>query len=590
MELMSRAVRTLLLTILTLALVSSSVALAHLEESVSTQFPQGNFGQGPDFPKLPPSYDVHISATDAKFTDTASSAGPEFWRKHGFTLRSVIAEVYAVEPTHIDLPSSVDGSKRYDFDLVLPQAEAEETIHRLVRRGIEKQFQVRMAVESRDLDVFVLTAPKGAGAYELPFQLGGGMSTSSATFFIASNADFGNLTPEAMAEMAEESQRRTEDAHFQALASGASSASFQAATEISSDGSINEFCNVLQRSLNRLLIDETGLTGRYAFKIRSDARNRNLDFREALASQLGFVLTAERRPVQILAVRAVDASSTEPLTDIGPLGLVPAPPPAVSVSPPLLQTARPQAEVHTIGLDAYGVKLISPSNPDFDSRAAVAAPGWSAFLNDVKPYVALVANESGRKIVAFAVSWTLVAGSGLSEKRGSLTRDPDGIVADFDVPASHYSILPGRQKVVGFDFEISEYKPEYEDSLRSYLREALEYKNIKTVEIALDAVIFDDGLLIGPDNCSLSSSLTSHLKAKQDLYRAIAGRMEEGSSVQEAFRLETEGIFRRPPSFDDLYRRLAADEANRLREKYGDAKMREILAQVILKEPFVIRR
>jgi hypothetical protein len=184
----------------------------------------------------------------------------------------------------------------------------------------------------------------------------------------------------------------------------------------------------------------------------------------------------------------------------------------------------------------------------------------------------------------------VVAGSGLSEKQGSLTRDPDGIVADFDVPASHDSILPGRQKVVGLDFEIEEYKPEYEDGLRSYLREALQYKNVKTVEVALDAVIFDDGRLIGPDNHSLSTSFTAHLKAKQDLYRAIAARMEQGSSVQEAFHLETEGIFRRPPSFDDLNRRLAADEANGLREKYGDAKIREILAQLTLKEPFVIRR
>jgi hypothetical protein len=539
---MARAVRALLLTILTLLLVTSSVVLAHLEKSVSPQFPQDNFSQGPDLPKLLPSYDLHTSATDMRsFTGTSSTAGPDFWRRHGFTLRSVIAEVYAVEPSHVDLASSLDGSKRYDFDLILPQAEGEETIHRLVRRGIEKQFHVRMALESRDMEVFVLTAPKGAGAHELPFQLGGGFSSSSLTFFTTSNTDFGKSTPEAMAKMAEESQK-AEEAHFQALAGGVPSASLQASTEISSDGTLKEFCNVLQLSLDRLLIDETGLTGRYALKIRSDSRNRNMDLSQALAIQLGFVLTRERRPVQILAVRAVDESSAEPLTDIGPLGLAPAQPPAAPVSPPL-QTGRLQAEVHATGLDSYGVKLISPSSPDFDSRAAVAAPGWSAFLNDVKPYVVLVSNESGRKIVAFAVSWTVVAGSGLSEKQGSLTRDPDGIVADFDVPASHDSILPGRQKAIGFGIEISEYKPEYEEGLRSYLREALEYKNIKTVEVALDAVIFDDGLLIGPDNYSLSASLAAHVKAKQELYRSIAARVEQGSSVQEAFRLETEGIF-----------------------------------------------
>src|SRR5262249_50988505 len=169
------------------------------------------------------------------------------------------------------------------------------------------------------------------------------------------------------------------------------------------------------------------------------------------------------------------------------------------------------------------------------------------------------------KIVAFAVSWTVIAGSGLSEKAGSLFRDPDGIFADFDVPASHYSILSGRQKVVGFHFEIPEYQREHEDGLRSYLRETLEHKNIKGVEVVLDAVIFDDGLLIGPDSYSLSASFAAHLKAKQELYRAIADRIEQGSSVDEAFRVATQRLFWRQPSVDDLYPRLAADEANRLR-------------------------
>ena len=585
---MFRAVRTLLLTILTLLLVTSSVALARLEESVSTQFPQDNFSQGHDFPKLPSSYDLHISATDMRsFTGTASSGGPDYWRRHGFTLRSVIAEVYAVKPSHIDLTSSLDGSKRYDFDLVLPQAEGEETIYRLVRRGIEKQFQVRMALESRDMDVFVLTAPKGAEAYELPFQLGGGIASSSSTFFTTSNTDFGNLTPEAMAKIAEE-REESEEAHSQALASGTPSASVQAVGEISADGNIKEFCDVLEQSLDRLLIDETGLAGRYALKIRADSINPNWNLSQSLASQLGFVLAPERRNVPIVAVRAVDASSTEPLTEIGPLGLVPAGPPAETVSPPL-QAVRMQPAVHVTGLDSYGVKLISPLNPDFDSQAAVAAPGWTAFLNDVKPYVVLVSNESGRKIVAFAISWTVTAGSALSEKQGSLVRDPDGIVADFDIPASHYSIPSGRQKLVGFDFEIPEYKREYEDGLRSFLREALESKNIKGIEIALDAVIFDDGLLIGPDNYSLSASFAAHLKANQELYRAIAGRLEQGSSVEEAFRLAM-GPRGQRPSFDDLYPQLAAEDANDLRHRYGDSKMREILAQVILKEPFAIRR
>src|SRR5262245_5940712 len=111
-EAVSRAVQAPLTTVLTLVLVTSSVVLAHWEESLSTQFPGDSFSPGSDFQKLPPSYDVHISATDMNlFKGTASSAGPDYWRRHGFTLRSVIAEVYVIEPSHIDLPSSLDGGK-----------------------------------------------------------------------------------------------------------------------------------------------------------------------------------------------------------------------------------------------------------------------------------------------------------------------------------------------------------------------------------------------------------------------------------------------------------------------------------------------
>jgi hypothetical protein len=40
----------------------------------------------------------------------------------------------------------------------------------------------------------------------------------------------------------------------------------------------------------------------------------------------------------------------------------------------------------------------------------------------------------------------------------------------------------------------------------------------------------------------------------------------------------------RQPSFDDLYPQLGAEDANDLRQRYGDLRMRDILAQVILKE------
>jgi uncharacterized protein (TIGR03435 family) len=63
-----------------------------------------------------------------------------------------------------------------------------------------------------------------------------------------------------------------------------------------------EFCHLLEQGLDRLVVDETGLDGRYDIRLE-DAQTSTAEFLERLRTELGFVLTPARRNVTMLVVR-----------------------------------------------------------------------------------------------------------------------------------------------------------------------------------------------------------------------------------------------------------------------------------------------
>ena len=107
------------------------------------------------------------------------------------------------------------------------------------------------------------------------------------------------------------------------------------------------------------------------------------------------------------------------------------------------------------------------------------------------------------------------------------------------------------------------------------------------IRIKLDAVIFDDGLLIGPDtNDQLRRHLEGAVKARQDLYRKFVDSLDRGASIDELFSQPEEGA----NDLSDIFRLEALATVNDLRRRNGDDKIRQVLQQAIFKEPFVIHR
>lgn len=248
----------------------------HLQEE--TTIPRSRGGR----PDLPPSYDVHISPTTREEEQgTLGSAADDYWMRLGYELKPIIAEVYGVDESRVDVPPTLEDGSRYDFILVLPKPEGWGTIERLVQQGIQKQFQLVIARETRSMDVYVVTAPNGIKAAKLLDLGGGGMMTSFRDFQVDTRV---RPLP-AMRELIRE-----------AFSSGQCSV-------FGSGTTIADFCKGLEQNLGRLFVDETGLTGIYDhLELRADER-RFEDVLQALDDQLGLVSMRERRDVTMLVAR-----------------------------------------------------------------------------------------------------------------------------------------------------------------------------------------------------------------------------------------------------------------------------------------------
>jgi uncharacterized protein (TIGR03435 family) len=232
-------------------------------------------------PEFPPSYTVHISP--AKFADGGDFSGDTFHNFQGFTLKHVIAELYDISPIRIQLPPSLNDDKRYDVALALPEPESSESVHNRILQGIQDYFGVIAMREERLSDVYVVTTangkpptPKAQSDDDLGFS-GGGFS----------RVEFHH--PEATDVSDELFDFR------KPLGIGDVRA-------ISMEGTLDDFCRTLEFGLDRPVVNETNMQGRYEFDVKAGAGG-DVDFLERLRDQFNLSITPAQRRVQMVVLK-----------------------------------------------------------------------------------------------------------------------------------------------------------------------------------------------------------------------------------------------------------------------------------------------
>jgi uncharacterized protein (TIGR03435 family) len=239
-------------------------------------------------PKFPPSYEVHI--TSSTTLGTTSASAPDYWSVGGFDLKSIVAQAYGVDESRIDFRDAAAAGKRYDVALVLPQPEDHDAMMGRIQDDLKQKFNLKIASEHEAMEVFVVTAPYGPGPKLRPAEdsMGGGFVSSFGASFALPKGQ--KPTPETI-EKAIEQQR--------------ASSGITMLGNISVSGvTIEDFCKVLEKGLDRKVVDETQLTGHYDFNVVRGDRTRD-EFFDMLREQLGLALTPEQRDVPMLVVRSM---------------------------------------------------------------------------------------------------------------------------------------------------------------------------------------------------------------------------------------------------------------------------------------------
>ncbi len=229
-------------------------------------------------PNFPPSNTLHVSPSKDEL-GTGNSTGDDFWSLQGFTLKGLIAEMYDVNPIRIVLPASLDNGKRYDFAIVLPESKSREDKRRLIQQGIQDHFQLTATREDHLSGVYVVTAPNGKPPAAKARQGADRMvSLSSSEVEFESTGSLDEMI----------------------RSGGSKQVGINALRGISiNNATMEEFCHTLERNLDRPVVNETNLDGKFDFQVQTGRVPQN-NFLERLRTQLHLVVTPAQRNVETL--------------------------------------------------------------------------------------------------------------------------------------------------------------------------------------------------------------------------------------------------------------------------------------------------
>jgi hypothetical protein len=262
--------------------------------------------------------------------------------------------------------------------------------------------------------------------------------------------------------------------------------------------------------------------------------------------------------------------------------------------------------IHVTGLD--GLVITSPVSLEFDELARPLIGRVADIGLQLKPLLVVVTNESADTVMSFSKTWRVTYPDGRVSEYRDHTSFPHAVCGDVLVSDHAPGMAPGVRRVEAKGLVIQgwgegpdgEY---YDQFLPQFVTEKDQIlRNASELRIELNAAIFSDGTLVGPDDGSwLRELFSSSVRAKQDWYRMILTALAGGASVSEAFRPLDQFVEQartRMRSGHQFYRedpnaiwvQEAAADAMRWRRRYADDAIPQLLREAIHLEPFLIRR
>ena len=244
-----------------------------------------------------------------------------------------------------------------------------------------------------------------------------------------------------------------------------------------------------------------------------------------------------------------------------------------------------------------GVSLMPPTTAQFDARMEALIADVAGTAAALKPYLVILSNHSKRTIVAYCVSFEMTDSTGRVHQSLVHFNYPNAVaesgVGQSGLPRGR-EVRPGEARVVGTNYEIM---PEAGTWwLADFARSQSErFKDTRKLVIGIDAVIFDDGTLVGEDTSELQQAFEKYLNTTQEIYRSVVSRIDLGVSIDDVFQslrgpAEDARAKVRGGDWSGFYYVQAAGDVSRARKKIGDDRVRDVFEKAIRQTPFVVKR
>lgn len=222
-------------------------------------------------PHITPSFTVHITPSTTGERGNFRSA--DYWVLKGFTPSQAIEEIYGVNAARVDLPASLQTGKRYDLSILLPHPEQREQMNERFKQAFQSYFHVTVGPEPRLTPVYILgTVPGRQPSIEqVSKEVLGGYS------------DIGTMSDDPTESIPAHAPQSLDSL-------------FGVSEE---DTTMDNFCRHLEGSLDRPVVNETHLDGRYRFQVHIPVDSK-VSFLTVLRDQTGLVITPGQRKITFL--------------------------------------------------------------------------------------------------------------------------------------------------------------------------------------------------------------------------------------------------------------------------------------------------
>lgn len=232
-------------------------------------------------------FEVKLAPAEATGSSSIEVAADR-WEARGYDLKSLIAEIFAIDVRLVDVPEDLAADGKYDVSLSVPVELDQDSMQRILVKALTQRFGVTVKPEARTMDVYVLSAPNGPASGLKQHTFGRHGLKKLVAGGDESDDEGGRIT------------------YMGKDCSGVNSGGITV-----EGGTIADFRRTLEPDLDRVLLDETRLRGSYDFKIGLYANQAQLF--ELMRVGLGLVVTPEQRNVTVLRVRPAAQASGQVL-------------------------------------------------------------------------------------------------------------------------------------------------------------------------------------------------------------------------------------------------------------------------------------